>query len=155
MAKFPKNSQNFSKYPKIPVHVEKFSISPQLSYMESWNFSTWQFFLHEYNSWYLWQIWALSQCYSNFKAWIWKYSIRNYDQNHIAEHFSVLQHCSQRFLEWITTKTSRKVPCHSWISYHAKLWTKWELFKGRYKWLLEGYATYFSEFCSQLDTLYM
>ena len=24
-------------------HVEKFSIFPQLSYMESWNFSTWQF----------------------------------------------------------------------------------------------------------------
>ena len=25
----------------------------------SWNFSTWQFFLHECNSWYSWQIWAL------------------------------------------------------------------------------------------------
>ena len=28
-------------------------------YMESWNFSTWQLFLHRYNLWYLWQIWAL------------------------------------------------------------------------------------------------
>ena len=34
-------------------------IFPQLSYMESWNFSTWQFFLHEYNSWYSWQILGL------------------------------------------------------------------------------------------------
>ena len=25
----------------------------------SQNFSTWQFFLHKYNLWYLWQIWAL------------------------------------------------------------------------------------------------
>ena len=29
---------------EISPHVEKFSISPQLSYMESWNISTWQFF---------------------------------------------------------------------------------------------------------------
>ena len=28
-------------------HVEKFSISPQFSYMESWNFSTWQYFLNK------------------------------------------------------------------------------------------------------------
>ena len=27
--------------------------------IESWNFSTGQFFPHEYNSWYSWQIWAL------------------------------------------------------------------------------------------------
>ena len=45
-----KTSQNFSKFPNISPHEEKFSISPQLSYMESWNFSTWQFFLYEYNS---------------------------------------------------------------------------------------------------------
>ena len=44
---------------EISPHVGKFSISPQLSYMESWNFSTWQFFLHEYNSWYSWKIRAL------------------------------------------------------------------------------------------------
>ena len=37
--KFLKISQNFSKI--------------------SQNFSTWQFFLHKYNLWYLWQIWAL------------------------------------------------------------------------------------------------
>ena len=45
----------------ISPHIEQFSISPQLSYMESWNFSTWQFFLHEYNSWYSWQISDLCQ----------------------------------------------------------------------------------------------
>ena len=39
-----------AKFPKISPHVKKFSISPQLSYMVSWNFSTRQFFLHEYNS---------------------------------------------------------------------------------------------------------
>ena len=27
--------------------------------MESWKFSTWQFFLHIYNMWYMWQIWGL------------------------------------------------------------------------------------------------
>ena len=59
------------------------------------------------------------------------------------------------YLEGITTKTLRKVPLPFMNAYHAKLSTKWELFKGRYKWLLEGYATYFSEFCSQIDTLYM
>ena len=31
---------------KISPHLKKFSISPQLSYMENWNFSTRQFFLH-------------------------------------------------------------------------------------------------------------
>ena len=31
---------------EISPHVEKFSISPQLPYMERWNFSTWQIFLH-------------------------------------------------------------------------------------------------------------
>ena len=41
---------------EISPYVEKFSIPPQLSYMVSWNFSTWQFFVHEYNSWYSWQI---------------------------------------------------------------------------------------------------
>ena len=44
---------------EISPHVEKFSIFPQLSYMENWNFSKWQYFLHEYNSWYSWQIWIL------------------------------------------------------------------------------------------------
>ena len=29
---------------EISPHVEKFSISPQLSYMESWNFPTWHIF---------------------------------------------------------------------------------------------------------------
>ena len=39
MAKSPQISPNFSKI--------------------SQNFSTWQFFLHKYNLWHLWQIWAL------------------------------------------------------------------------------------------------
>ena len=49
MPKFPKISQNF---PKFLQNFPKFFQNLQ-------NFSTWQFFLHEYNSWYLWQIWAL------------------------------------------------------------------------------------------------
>ena len=28
--------------------------------IESWNLPTWQFLLHKYNLWYLWQIWALN-----------------------------------------------------------------------------------------------
>ena len=51
---------------EISPHVEKFSISSQLSYMESWNVSTWQFFLHEYNSWYPWQISGLSSSSSRW-----------------------------------------------------------------------------------------
>ena len=50
---------------EISPLVEKFSISPQFSYMESWNFFTWQFFLHEYNSWYSWQISGLSVWFVN------------------------------------------------------------------------------------------
>jgi len=49
LPKFPKISQNF---PKFLQNFPKFFQNLQ-------NFSTWQFFLHEYNSWYLWQIWAL------------------------------------------------------------------------------------------------
>ena len=48
---------------EISPHVEKFSISPQLSYMESWNFSTWQFFPHKYNSWFSGQISGLYERY--------------------------------------------------------------------------------------------
>ena len=29
-------------------------------FIEIPNFPTWQFFLHKYNLWYLWQIWALN-----------------------------------------------------------------------------------------------
>ena len=43
-----KISQNFTKFLKI-----------------SQNFFTWQFFLHKYNFWYLWQIWALAGYYHN------------------------------------------------------------------------------------------
>ena len=35
--------------------------------LESWNFSTWQFFLQKYNLWYLWQIWALRTPRSNMR----------------------------------------------------------------------------------------
>ena len=52
------NPINFTE---ISPHVEKFTISPQLSYKESWNFSTWQFFLHGYKPWCPWQIWALTK----------------------------------------------------------------------------------------------
>ena len=31
----------------------------KLFFTEIWNFSTWQIFLHKYDLWYLWQIWAL------------------------------------------------------------------------------------------------
>ena len=56
---------------EISPHVEKFSISPQLSYMESWNFSTWQFFstniIRDIRDKY--QVWAVlesaSTCLSN------------------------------------------------------------------------------------------
>ena len=44
--------------------MEKFSISLPLSYMESWNFSTWQLLFHDYNSWYSWQISGLIKCCS-------------------------------------------------------------------------------------------
>ena len=44
------------KTSEISPHVENFFISLQSSYMESWKFSTWKFFLHRYNLWYLWQI---------------------------------------------------------------------------------------------------
>ena len=44
-----KISPNFSKFPQISQNFSKISQ----------NFSTWQFFLHEYNSWYSWQTWAL------------------------------------------------------------------------------------------------
>ena len=44
---------------EISQYLEKFSIAPLLSIMESWNISSWQIFLHEYNPWYSWQIWAL------------------------------------------------------------------------------------------------
>ena len=43
--------QNLPKFPKISQKFPKFSQ----------NFSTWQFFLHKYNLWYLWQIWALKK----------------------------------------------------------------------------------------------
>ena len=33
---------------EIPLHVEKFQISPHLSCIEIWNFSTWLIFLHLY-----------------------------------------------------------------------------------------------------------
>ena len=48
------------KASEISPHVEKILISLQSSYTESWKFSTWQFFLHIYNLWYLWQIWGLN-----------------------------------------------------------------------------------------------
>ena len=48
------------KTSEISPHVENFFISLQSSYMESWKFSTWKFFLHIYNRWYRWQIWGLS-----------------------------------------------------------------------------------------------
>ena len=41
------------KVRKLWQNLPKFPICSQ-------NFSTWQFFLHKYNLWYLWQIWALS-----------------------------------------------------------------------------------------------
>ena len=41
--------------PVIGRHLN-FFISLQLSYTESWKFSTGQFFLYMYNFWYLWQI---------------------------------------------------------------------------------------------------
>ena len=47
------NSKLVDVYTVVDV---QFSTSPQLSYMESWKFSTWQFFLHEFYSWYSWQI---------------------------------------------------------------------------------------------------
>ena len=43
----------------------KFFISLQSSYTESWKFSTWQFFLHIYNLWYLWQISGLPIVYKH------------------------------------------------------------------------------------------
>ena len=46
----------------------KFFISLQSSYTESWKFSTWQFFLHMYNLWYLWQISGLD-LWQNYLFW--------------------------------------------------------------------------------------
>ena len=36
-----------------------FQISPHLPWIEIWNFSTWQIFLHMSHMWTLWQIWGM------------------------------------------------------------------------------------------------
>ena len=47
------------KFENAP-HVEKLQISPYLSCLEIWNFSTWQIFSPQINWWYWWQIWGMS-----------------------------------------------------------------------------------------------
>ena len=87
MPKFPKISQNF---PKFLQNFPKFLQNLQ-------NFSTWQFFLHEYNSWYLWQIWALianivfpfyAIKYSKNGTWS---NLRIYTSNILSLFFSAIQ----------------------------------------------------------------
>ena len=64
--KFLQIWQNFTFYriycvekAEIPLHVEKFQISPHLSCIEIWNFSTWLNFSPPIYRWSRWQIWGV------------------------------------------------------------------------------------------------
>ena len=46
---------------EIPLHVEKFQISPHLSCIEIWNFSTWLNFSPPIYRWSRWQIWGVGE----------------------------------------------------------------------------------------------